>query len=345
MLRLLVGIGCSFSLVLNGCHDKAEQKRPFQSESQAPPNATDSAPPLPPINWTKALAFRPMPSTLPPGQRVCSTIIRLDKATDAFLLRVGSQDTVLSGTGAWTEPPGYSHALHDTCDANVIFEGKPDSLSSVSWTKYVRPVSTSLRELFRTGKTLYWMSERGAGCVPVRVEQTPRPPHNAKRQSGGSDSTLSNFASIDVPPGTIWGRLHPLDDGTYIPFAAALPMPGNHGFVFMGTWQTKEDRPFFKCQCERLLRIMNMGEGYLDLLPHRFPSDPVPSNQSQRDVPTEPAEAKYYDSNQVEKWFGSKAACETAREAAGKRIALDGRATTKSGFYSGYWSFEAWYGF
>lgn len=108
----------------------------------------------------------------------------------------------------------------------------------------------------------------------------------------------------------------------------------------MGTWLDDKMRPIFKCQCERLLRIMRLDSKEVHVLPRRFPKDPIQKSATVRQVPGYADEIGYYDKDEVERWFWDKQSCEQARVVALELIDGDGRRAVRSGFYSGYSQLE-----
>lgn len=102
--RIAVAVCFFFGLAVVHCdrkpdassHPSAKEPglRPTGSSAEQSERPAPSAESAPPIDWTKARAFRPLASHLPAGMDLCSTVLRYDIPQDKFLLRDGTQDLV-----------------------------------------------------------------------------------------------------------------------------------------------------------------------------------------------------------------------------------------------------------
>ncbi len=237
-------------------------------------------------------------------------------------------------------PRGYRNYWHDGCLANVVV-ARPTVEPPAPLVRYQRPEAKVIADWFATGKSLYWMSEEGQTCIEIRVKDLVRPPERRPRTDAQSDGSLEAFASLDAPPEATWRRFEPIaEKEPWIPVVVVSPRPGHLGYVFMGTWQRSDGMPAFKCQCERLFRVMGASEREMRVLPQRLPGDAQAKSATVRNLPTHPDEVRYYDLTEVERWFADRPSCEAARTEALERIRRDGRETTRTGFYSGYSEFD-----
>lgn len=283
------------------------------------------------LDWRKYRAYQALPSHVGPGEDYCSTQIALEVATQKLWRFDGPSPVEVLSEGT---PRGYANFWHDGCLARTFSGGTTEAVTPVA---YQKPSHAAFSRLVAPTTSMYWMSEEGTRCVRVDVRSFQRPREREPRDPAHSNTSVAAFASVPAPPEAAWGRLEPESDPhSFIPFVASSPKPGRLGYLLMGTWQRHDDKPLYKCQCERLLRIMRIDDQEIHMLPRRLPSDPNPKGSTVREPPTAPDEMAYYDPGEVERWFWDAPSCEKARTEANWQISTDGRLTVRSGFYSGY---------
>lgn len=328
---------CAISLLLMSCQcTKLPKKSP---ESEQVENRRIELVSTVSLDWTQARLFQSLPSQAAPNE-YCSTDVVFDPSNDRLFRIDGASLFDLGYPEREALPFGYSNVWHDNCDAQVMYRND-NRHSKVTMKEYYHPVAALVAAFFAPGRHIYWMSERGAKCVPVRVTTMSLPKRRVARDPGNSDPSIEAFASIEVGKDALWRGLSPYDEeNSIIPVAIQFPSDGHMGFAFMGTWLNATADPLFKCQCERLMRIMSLDTKEAHMLGRRLPKDPINKSATARDVPRYADEVRGYDTTQVERWFWDELECEKARTDALHQISIDGRLTVQSGFYSGYSQLE-----
>jgi hypothetical protein len=320
-----------------GCRGKNASERRSPVESKHAP--LPSKPTTETLDWSRHRAYQALPGAIKLSE-LCTARVVKNLTTQRFLRMDVAPPLDLYIPEVEPAPRGYRNHWHDECPANVIVE-PPKVEPQAPLVRYQRPDAKLIADWFAPGRSLYWIGEGGQSCVEVRVKNLMRPRERRPRTDAHQDSSLEAIASLDAPPDAIWKRFEPFaEKEPWIPVVVVSPRPGHLGYVFMGTWQRSNGMPFFKCQCERLFRVMAASDRELRVLPQRFPGDKPAGAMSVRNLPTHPDEVRYYDLTEVERWFADRPSCEAARNEALTRIRRDGRETTRTGFYSGYSEFD-----
>lgn len=265
----------------------------------------------------------------------CTELAYWDVDAERMLWFKDGQAVDLHVPDAWPMPRTFRSVWHDLCSYRAMAAG-----DSANLVPYVAPDPAEVGRRFAPGQTLYWMAGKGERCVAVRVVRPPFSALGAGLPSSESDDSVEAFVSrVGTASSGLRAMLPYSDDDSFaIPFVVHEPGPGQHAYVYMGSWQQQEHgawRPLFKCRCERLLRIMKLKNSVGHMLGRRLPSDPVrpfcrPSVPKGRDA------VDLYDQREVERWFWDRASCEASRMRAREAIERDGRRSVESGFYSGF---------